>query len=124
MDDSRQLPAMWKLFLSIMGSGLVIGIATPLVGIAFAGGAWAGPTVLYVAVSLLLGVAYAFGMYVFVKALLRSFVQKLHTLERVVVGTVPPPLPGILVSNEIDEIEKSTARIISRLDATHAEADT
>lgn len=111
----QPLPAMWKLFLAIMISGASMGVAFPLVLRALPTGVapWFP--------GVLLGAVYAFVMYVFVKSMLRAFVLKLHTLERVVAGTTPPELPGVLFSNEIDEVEQSAARIIARLDATRAE---
>jgi hypothetical protein len=119
--ENKQLPAMWKLFLSIMASGAVMGVVYPIMfrGLAMAGlgmGAMLG-------LSIFAGLVYAFVMYIFVKSMLRAFVRKLHTLERVVAGITPPELPTVWVSNEIDEVERSAARIIAKLDATRAEAE-
>lgn len=123
MDDTRQLPAMWKLFVSIMVSGLAAGLVATVVGHTLADRSGLAGLGVYLAVNLLAGLAYSFLLYVFVKIVLRSFVRKLHTLERVVVGTQPPLLPGVLRSNEIDEVERSTARIVAELDSVRAQGE-
>lgn len=111
------MPAMWKLFVSILASGAAMGVVFPLALGALPRGVspW-GP-------SVALGVAYAFAVYVSVKFMLRAFVRKLHTLERIVAGSTPPELPSVFVSNEFDEVERSATRIIARLDAARAESE-
>lgn len=66
---------------------------------------------LFLGLSAAVGVIYGFVNYLFVKTVLRIFVNKFFTLERVLVGSEPTPLPNVLVSNEIDEMEAAMVRI-------------
>jgi HAMP domain-containing protein len=109
---------MWKLFLSTMAAGLALGLVYPFVLLALVDRRGA-----LFAVSVAVGLGFAFTLYLLVKSLLRAFVHKMHTLERVVAGTKPSELPPVWASNEIDEVEKSAARIVAKLNAARAEAE-
>lgn len=100
---------MYKIFYAILGTGILGGALFALWSQAFnepTGSFW-----LYLGLTAALGLVYGFFNYIFIKAVLRIFVNKFHTLERVLVGTNPQQLPNVLLSNEIDEIEASIVRI-------------
>lgn len=109
---------MWKLFLMTMGAGVVLGLGYPFLALALVG----NRTALFGA-SLVVGVGFAFTLYLLEKLVLRAFVHKMHTLERVVAGTHPSELPPLWASNEIDEVERSASRIVAKLNAARAEAE-
>lgn len=100
---------MYRIFYGILGAGFVSG------GLfAFWAKLWTTPTAnfwLFVGLSAAVGIVFGFVNYIFVKWVLRIFVNKFFTLEQVLVGTNPTPLGNVFVSNEIDEMEKSMVRI-------------
>ena len=101
------MTTMYKVFYAIVGLGALGGALFACWSRLYGEGSFA----VLVALSVLFGVVYGFINYAIVKAVLRAFVHKFHTLERVLVGTEPPELPNPLKSNEIDEIEASMVRI-------------
>lgn len=110
---------MYRIFYGILGAGVVSGgmfalwtrlWSTPL------GNFW-----LFLGLSSAVGILFGFANYIFVKWVLRIFVNKFFTLEMVLVGSDPKPLGNVLVSNEIDEMEASMVRItkaFSKLQST------
>ena len=100
---------MYRIFYGILGAGVVSGglfaLWTQL---------WSTPSAnfwLFLGLSCALGILFGFANYIFVKWVLRIFVNKFFTLEMVLVGSNPAPLGNVLVSNEIDEMEASMVRI-------------
>lgn len=105
---------MYKIFWAILAAGAGGGALFALWAHAFGPPTWS--LSVFVGLSAAVGLAYGFVNYVFVKSVLRIFVNKFQTLERVLVGTTPNPLPNVFLSNEIDEIEASIVRITERFD--------
>ncbi len=100
---------MYRIFYGILGAGLVSGGLFAV---------WAqlwttpkGSFWLFFGLSAAVGILFGFVNYIFVKWVLRIFVNKFFTLEQVLVGTNPEPLGNVFVSNEIDEMESSMVRI-------------
>ncbi len=103
------MTAMYKIFFAMLAVGAIGGVL-------FAGWARLFATfesgfVLFVILTGAVGFVWGFANYIFVKWVLRIFVGKFQTLERVLVGTEPQPLPNVFLSNEIDELEASMVRI-------------
>jgi hypothetical protein len=100
---------MYRIFYGILGAGVVSGglfaLWTRLWSTA-PDNFW-----LFLGLSSALGILFGFANYIFVKWVLRIFVNKFFTLEMVLVGSDPKPLGNVLVSNEIDEMEASMVRI-------------
>lgn len=108
------MSAMYRIFYSMLGAGALGGVVFSFWSLLFAeptSALW-----VFSLLSALVGLVLGFVNYVFIKAVLRIFVNKFHTLERVLVGTDPKPLPNVLLSNEIDEIEASMVRITEQFD--------
>ncbi len=100
---------MYRIFFGILGTGLISGAL-----FAFWARLFSVPTTsfaVFLALSVALGLALGLANYIFVKWVLRIFVNKFFTLEQVLVGTKPDPLGNVMVSNEIDEMEASMVRI-------------
>lgn len=108
------MSSMYKIFYSILAAGALGGVVFSFWSLLFLEPV--SNFVLYVGLSSLIGVVLGFVNYVFVKSVLRIFVNKFHTLERVLVGTNPDKLPNVFLSNEIDEIEASMVRITEQFD--------
>ncbi len=100
---------MYKIFFAIMGTGAIGGGLFALWSRAF--GSFGEDYWLFLALSAAIGLVWGFVNYILIKVVLRIFVNKFHTLERVLVHTNPDELANVFLSNEIDEIEASIVRI-------------
>ncbi|MBW2276632.1 MAG: hypothetical protein JRF63_04010 [Deltaproteobacteria bacterium] len=100
---------MYKIFFAIVAAGAAGGALFALWARLFAD--FGDQYLIFVGLTAAIGLIYGFVNYIFVKSVLRIFVRKFHTLERVLVGTNPNELPNVFISNEIDEIEYSAVRI-------------
>ncbi len=100
---------MYKIFYAILAAGGLGGALFALWSRLFA--EQAGKFWLFLVLSAVIGLVYGFVNYIFVKSVLRIFVNKFFTLERLLVGNHPKPLGNVFVSNEIDEMEASMVRI-------------
>ena len=100
---------MYRIFYAILAAGGIGGVLFAFWARAFAGSSLGFGA--FVGLSFAVGIVFGFINYIFVKAVLRIFVNKFFTLERVLVGTDPEPLPNVFLSNEIDEMEASMVRI-------------
>lgn len=110
---------MYRIFFAMLAAGGVGGALFVGWSTLFAeprGNFW-----LYLGLSVLVGLLYGFVNYIFVKSVLRIFVRKFQTLEKVLVGTDPEPLPNVFLSNEIDAIEASMVRITDRFHKLQSE---
>ncbi len=110
---------MYKIFFSIMGAGVLGGGLFAIWSRVF--GSFGDDYWLFFGLSGVVGLVWGFVNYIFIKSVLRIFVNKFHTLERVLVETTPGVLPNVFVSNEIDEIEASIVRISDRFNKLSSE---
>ena len=106
------MTAMYKIFYAMLFVGGMGGIFFSFWSLLFV--EVQTSFLLFVGLSAIVGVFIGLANYVFIKAILRVFVKKFHTLERVLVGTEPGELPNVFLSNEMDEIEAAIVRITDK----------